>query len=171
MICREVKMRAEDGTDKKDTETAAPRRTSDFSMMSILADIQDKDEPKVVLESQELWENFHNLGTEMIITKSGRWVGRSADQTIAQQTIMHDKMNLVLIKKRTYKKVASEAFKTLWIKWLKKYDELVVTVIGPMQEISSTYSWLPTDISGRNLPLQMGQEITFTTHYSQCTIP
>ncbi|XP_022666180.1 T-box transcription factor TBX2-like isoform X2 [Varroa destructor] len=65
-------MRAEDGTDKKDTETAAPRRTSDFSMMSILADIQDKDEPKVVLESQELWENFHNLGTEMIITKSGR---------------------------------------------------------------------------------------------------
>ncbi|XP_003746795.2 T-box transcription factor TBX3-like [Galendromus occidentalis] len=47
----------------------APRKTSDFSMMSILADEYD---PKVVLESQELWESFHNLGTEMIITKSGR---------------------------------------------------------------------------------------------------
>lgn len=63
-------MRVEE--DKKDTETVAPRKTSDFSMMSILADVQDKDEPNVVLESQKLWESFHDLGTEMIITKSGR---------------------------------------------------------------------------------------------------
>ncbi|KAK2714783.1 T-box transcription factor TBX3-like isoform X2 [Artemia franciscana] len=30
------------------------------------------DDPKVSLESKELWERFHNLGTEMVITKSGR---------------------------------------------------------------------------------------------------
>lgn len=54
---------------KDSDQSMAPRKTSDFSMMSILADEYD---PKVVLESQELWESFHNLGTEMIITKSGR---------------------------------------------------------------------------------------------------
>ena len=32
------------------------------------------DDPKVTLESKELWEKFHKLGTEMVITKSGRWV-------------------------------------------------------------------------------------------------
>ena len=30
------------------------------------------DDPKVTLEMKELWEQFHNLGTEMVITKSGR---------------------------------------------------------------------------------------------------
>lgn len=29
---------------------------------------------KCKLETIELWEKFHELGTEMIITKSGRWV-------------------------------------------------------------------------------------------------
>lgn len=32
------------------------------------------DDPKVTLEGKELWEKFHKLGTEMVITKSGRWV-------------------------------------------------------------------------------------------------
>ncbi|XP_076334614.1 uncharacterized protein LOC143238346 isoform X2 [Tachypleus tridentatus] len=31
-----------------------------------------QDNPKVFLESKELWEKFHSLGTEMVITKSGR---------------------------------------------------------------------------------------------------
>jgi len=31
-----------------------------------------EDDPKVSLESKDLWERFHNLGTEMVITKSGR---------------------------------------------------------------------------------------------------
>ncbi|XP_057676114.1 T-box transcription factor TBX2b-like [Corythoichthys intestinalis] len=30
------------------------------------------DDPKVSLESQELWNEFHKMGTEMVITKSGR---------------------------------------------------------------------------------------------------
>ncbi|XP_061660273.1 T-box transcription factor TBX2b-like isoform X2 [Syngnathoides biaculeatus] len=30
------------------------------------------DEPKVTLESQDLWNEFHKMGTEMVITKSGR---------------------------------------------------------------------------------------------------
>jgi len=31
-----------------------------------------KDDPKVTLEAKELWEQFNNLGTEMVITKTGR---------------------------------------------------------------------------------------------------
>lgn len=31
-----------------------------------------QDDPKVTLEGKDLWEKFHNLGTEMVITKSGR---------------------------------------------------------------------------------------------------
>ena len=31
-----------------------------------------KDDPEVKLESKNLWERFHTLGTEMVITKSGR---------------------------------------------------------------------------------------------------
>ncbi|EEC09788.1 t-box transcription factor tbx2, putative, partial [Ixodes scapularis] len=31
-----------------------------------------QDDPKVTLESKELWERFHTFGTEMVITKSGR---------------------------------------------------------------------------------------------------
>ncbi|KAK7464579.1 hypothetical protein BaRGS_00037858 [Batillaria attramentaria] len=31
-----------------------------------------KDEPKAELEGQHLWKQFHKLGTEMVITKSGR---------------------------------------------------------------------------------------------------
>ena len=30
------------------------------------------DDPKVTLEAKELWQQFHLLGTEMVITKSGR---------------------------------------------------------------------------------------------------
>ncbi|XP_029304106.1 T-box transcription factor TBX3-like [Cottoperca gobio] len=30
------------------------------------------DDPKVTLESNNLWSEFHNMGTEMVITKSGR---------------------------------------------------------------------------------------------------
>ena len=32
------------------------------------------DDPKVELEGKELWVQFHELGTEMVITKSGRCV-------------------------------------------------------------------------------------------------
>lgn len=33
----------------------------------------DTDDPQVNLESKDLWEQFHERGTEMVITKSGRW--------------------------------------------------------------------------------------------------
>jgi len=29
------------------------------------------------LETKQLWDKFHELGTEMIITKSGRYVGHA----------------------------------------------------------------------------------------------
>ena len=34
------------------------------------------DDPKVTLESKDLWSQFHMYGTEMVITKSGRYVVR-----------------------------------------------------------------------------------------------
>ena len=58
-------------------------RTSDYSMHSILGhnsstqqkeDNKSKDDPSVELESRPLWEEFHNFGTEMVITKTGRFV-------------------------------------------------------------------------------------------------
>ncbi|XP_013785409.1 T-box transcription factor TBX3-like, partial [Limulus polyphemus] len=30
-----------------------------------------QDDPKVTLESKELWEQFHAAGTEMVVTKTG----------------------------------------------------------------------------------------------------
>ncbi len=33
-----------------------------------------KDDPKVSLEGRDLWRRFAELGTEMVITKSGRSV-------------------------------------------------------------------------------------------------
>ena len=35
-------------------------------------DNEVNDDPTVSLESKELWTQFHNIGTEMVITKSGR---------------------------------------------------------------------------------------------------
>ena len=31
-----------------------------------------REEPAVKLEASKLWEQFHHIGTEMVITKSGR---------------------------------------------------------------------------------------------------
>lgn len=31
------------------------------------------DDPKVELDSKDLWDQFHKIGTEMVITKSGRY--------------------------------------------------------------------------------------------------
>lgn len=36
------------------------------------SDAEVKDDPKVDLEAKDLWDRFHDLGTEMVITKSGR---------------------------------------------------------------------------------------------------
>ena len=33
-----------------------------------------KDDPKVSLEAKELWQQFAGYGTEMVITKTGRYV-------------------------------------------------------------------------------------------------
>ena len=39
-----------------------------------ILDIDDNepDDPKVELENKKLWQEFHCLGTEMVITKTGR---------------------------------------------------------------------------------------------------
>ncbi|XP_021514095.2 T-box transcription factor TBX2 [Meriones unguiculatus] len=42
------------------------------SLKSLEPDDEVEDDPKVTLEAKELWDQFHKLGTEMVITKSGR---------------------------------------------------------------------------------------------------
>lgn len=42
------------------------------SMKSLEPEEEVDDDPKVTLEAKELWDQFHRLGTEMVITKSGR---------------------------------------------------------------------------------------------------
>ena len=36
------------------------------------AEREMSDSPRVELDGRELWEQFHEIGTEMVITKSGR---------------------------------------------------------------------------------------------------
>ncbi|XP_069357008.1 optomotor-blind protein-like isoform X6 [Maniola hyperantus] len=49
------------------------------------------DDPKVTLEGKDLWEKFHKLGTEMVITKSGsRWmVAGKADPEMPKRMYIH----------------------------------------------------------------------------------
>ncbi|XP_040908411.1 T-box transcription factor TBX2b-like [Toxotes jaculatrix] len=55
---------------------AAPRRQHQPVHPRSLKSLQPEegldDDPKVTLESKNLWNEFHKMGTEMVITKSGR---------------------------------------------------------------------------------------------------
>ncbi|KAG5269139.1 hypothetical protein AALO_G00198700 [Alosa alosa] len=42
------------------------------SLKSLEPEEEVEDDPKVTLEAKDLWDQFHKLGTEMVITKSGR---------------------------------------------------------------------------------------------------
>ncbi|XP_059207976.1 T-box transcription factor TBX2b-like [Centropristis striata] len=42
------------------------------SLKSLQTEDGPDDDPKVTLESNHLWDEFHKMGTEMVITKSGR---------------------------------------------------------------------------------------------------
>jgi hypothetical protein len=33
---------------------------------------EEEEDPRVMLEGRDLWDQFHSIGTEMVITKSGR---------------------------------------------------------------------------------------------------
>ena len=54
-------------------KTPSPSYTSRKEIKSIKKG--DKGPITVKLESEDLWKAFHALNTEMVITKSGRWVG------------------------------------------------------------------------------------------------
>ncbi|KAK1331278.1 hypothetical protein QTO34_009229 [Cnephaeus nilssonii] len=47
------------------------------SLKSLEPEDEVEDDPKVTLEAKELWDQFHKLGTEMVITKSGSARGAS----------------------------------------------------------------------------------------------
>ncbi|KPP77115.1 T-box transcription factor TBX2b-like [Scleropages formosus] len=42
------------------------------TLKSLEPEEEVEDDPKVTLEAKDLWDQFHKLGTEMVITKSGR---------------------------------------------------------------------------------------------------
>ncbi|XP_042182630.1 T-box transcription factor TBX2b-like isoform X2 [Oncorhynchus tshawytscha] len=42
------------------------------SLKSLEPEEEVEDDPKVTLEAKDLWDQFHKIGTEMVITKSGR---------------------------------------------------------------------------------------------------
>jgi len=54
-----------------------------------LGELEVKDDPRVELESRELWERFHTLSTEMVITKSGRWDNRGVLNHVIHIIIKH----------------------------------------------------------------------------------
>ena len=47
------------------------------AMQTRVADTSQSDDIKVELQMTDLWQRFHELGTEMIITKAGRWGSNS----------------------------------------------------------------------------------------------
>lgn len=49
-------------------------RTNPRSSKSLQSEEELDDDPKVTLDSRNLWNEFHKMGTEMVITKSGRCV-------------------------------------------------------------------------------------------------
>lgn len=56
-------------------EPPPERPVSDaLSLKSLRPDEEVADDPRVTLESKNLWKEFHKMGTEMVITKSGRQV-------------------------------------------------------------------------------------------------
>lgn len=46
------------------------------SVKSLQSEEELDDDPKVTLDSKNLWNEFHKMGTEMVITKSGRYVAK-----------------------------------------------------------------------------------------------
>lgn len=48
-----------------------PSTSSDAEMNSE-SDSVEPDDPKAELDNKELWDQFHHIGTEMVITKTGR---------------------------------------------------------------------------------------------------
>lgn len=55
---------------------ALGRQHQPVNLRSVKSNLQPDeevdDDPKVTLDSQNLWSEFHKRGTEMVITKSGR---------------------------------------------------------------------------------------------------
>jgi len=75
LAARPVVSAAASTTEASTTAAAAPGEAggSAGSVVDVYVDEGDvQDDPVVELESKELWEKFHAMDTEMVITKSGR---------------------------------------------------------------------------------------------------
>jgi len=61
---------------------------------------QIEDDPTATLENQELWDEFANIGTEMVITKNGRWEQEHLYKTKA--AIYYYDLILLFVKRRYF---------------------------------------------------------------------
>lgn len=62
----------DDATSPKSTTSSSDGRDSKRARLEGSCNCEDLRGVTCYLETKELWEKFHELGTEMIITKSGR---------------------------------------------------------------------------------------------------
>lgn len=61
---------------KRTTHNILAPPTSVVTGSHVIRDQRPDKNIKMTLDNRELWRKFHTLGTEMIITKSGRWAIR-----------------------------------------------------------------------------------------------
>lgn len=61
--------------DRESPDIAADKPATPKSQ-KILCNCEELLNVECHLETKDLWDKFHDLGTEMIITKTGRWVFR-----------------------------------------------------------------------------------------------
>lgn len=73
MMQHQLSMRA--GLQDSTHQTSANTEPASATSAAPTTNDSMADEAKVELESMDLWEQFHEIGTEMVITKCGRLVG------------------------------------------------------------------------------------------------
>lgn len=66
---------AASGSDQSAGTRGSRIEISEYRRLEGLSDLGlEEEEPKVHLEAGDLWRQFHKCGTEMVITKSGRYI-------------------------------------------------------------------------------------------------
>lgn len=97
--------------------------------------------PQVILEEQELWQEFYNVGTEMILTKSGRFEAAV-------------RVNRRKFKTQVYNLIAGECFRDVGSDWLDWNPTPSIVSLWPPRE------WTTTDTDFRLVNAYMDPQST-----------
>uniref|UniRef100_G3UBB1 T-box transcription factor 22 n=1 Tax=Loxodonta africana TaxID=9785 RepID=G3UBB1_LOXAF len=71
---------------KRSEQSAQKRPKAEPSATAFSGSVEERDAIQVELQGSELWKRFHDIGTEMIITKAGRYVYHSSQWMVAGNT-------------------------------------------------------------------------------------